>query len=135
MAFIKNLVVPLHIESFLTSSGREMFEEGMVKLAEREPNKIRLGKQKLYEEPEEVIKRYMTEGFDIIEEMKSRPESFLWVRARAIDGDVVNENGDFFEWEEIIKDRDIGGVTMASFKSFEGCPIYTNHKNDDINEA
>lgn len=99
----------------------------------------RIGKQNLYEEPEDVIEHYKSVGFDIVDEMKKRDTDLLWVRARAIDANVVNENGDYFSWEEITKEREIQSdrdkKKIAAYKSFEGVPVYTNHENGDISKA
>ena len=108
--------------------------------AYRDPMKVqRIGKQSLYEEPEDVLDRYLSEGFDIVEEMKGRSDDFLWVRARAIDADTVNENGDYFPWEEFCKEREISsakdGKKIQAFKTFEGCKIYANHENGDVEQA
>lgn len=84
---------------------------------------------------EELIKRY--EGTPVIDEMQKRPNSFLWVRARSIDANVPNENGDMFKEEQLLEEVDAGPKKgkIPAFKTFEGVPIYTNHKNDNIEEA
>ena len=44
------------------------------------------------------------------EEMKARKGAkLLWVRARAIDADVDNANGDYFSKEELLKEVEIKG--------------------------
>lgn len=144
MAWIKRDVarIPLTVESFITNEGRSLFRQGMVKMAQRDPSVVeRLGKQSLYGEPDSIIKRYMANGFDIVSAMKEKQHSgaIIWVRARAIDAGVINANGDFFTWEELTKDVTIETGSekkvMPAYKTFEGKPIYTNHKNDDIQQA
>ena len=94
----------------------------------------KIGLQSLYANYEEMIEKY--KDFDLVKEMISRKDSnLLWVRARAIDADVVNSNGDYFSEEELTKVNDYQGKKLPAYKTFEGCPIYTNHKNDDIEEA
>ena len=94
----------------------------------------KIGLQSLYANYEEMIEKY--KDFDLVKEMISRKDSnLLWVRARAIDADVVNSNGDYFSEEELTKINDYQGKKLPAYKTFEGCPIYTNHKNDDIEEA
>jgi len=61
---------------------------------------------------------------DLKAEMSKRPDA-LWVRAKAIEADRENDNGDFFSEEELLK----------SYKSFEGVPIFCNHENNDIEKA
>jgi len=95
---------------------------------------LRLGLQSLYENPEEILKKY--KDFDIVKAMKERKGSkLLWARARAIDADTVNSNGDYFSKEELLKEVDFKGEKVPAYKTFEGVPIYTNHKNDDIEQA
>lgn len=144
MAWIKRDIqrIPLTVESFITTAGRDLFKQGMVRMAQKDPTVVeRLGKQSLYGEPDSIIKRYMANGFDIVSAMKEKQDSgaIIWVMARAIDAGVVNANGDFFSWEELIKDVEIETGSekkvMPAYKTFEGKPIYTNHKNDDIQQA
>ena len=83
---------------------------------------------------DELIKKYA--DTPVLEEMKMRPDTFLWARARAIDADQANENGDSFSEEELLKEVDAGNKgKIPTYKTFEGVPIYTNHKNDDIEQA
>ena len=91
------------------------------------------GVQSLYADPEDTIKKY--KDFDIVQAMSDQNGKFLWVRARAIDADTVNANGDYFSKEELIKEIEYKGEKIPAYKTFEGVPIYTNHKNDDIEEA
>jgi len=141
MAFIKKEAknIPLKIESFrtLTMQG-DSIKSQMIKSAS-EVNSARIGRLDLYEEAEDVLEHYKKLDFDIVDEMKKREGNLLWVRARAIDADVPNENGDFFSWEEIIKEREIQSdknkKKMPAYKTFEGVPIYTNHENTDIQKA
>ncbi len=61
---------------------------------------------------------------DLVAEMTKHPEA-LWIRVKAIESDIPNDNGDCFSREEIIK----------SYKSFEGCPVFTNHENSKVENA
>lgn len=61
---------------------------------------------------------------DLVAEMAKHPDA-LWVRVKAIEADVPNDNGDCFSREEIIK----------AYKSFEGVPVFTNHENNKVELA
>jgi len=61
---------------------------------------------------------------DLIAEMTKHPEA-LWIRVKAIEADIPNDNGDCFSREEIIK----------AYKSFEGVPVFTNHENSKVENA
>jgi hypothetical protein len=121
--------------SFLNEGDRVVSRNHMLKTASsnmREAAKI--GLQSLYADPKEVLEKY--KDFDIVKEMQARKGAkLLWVRARAIDADTVNANGDYFSKEELKKDVEIKGEKIPAYKTFEGVPIYTNHKNDDIEQA
>lgn len=123
------------INSFLNETDRNIAREYIIKTAStsmREAAKI--GLQSLYADPKEVLEKY--KDFDIVKEMQARKGAkLLWVRARAIDADVVNANGDLFSKEELLKEAEIKGQKIPAYKTFEGVPIYTNHKNDDIEQA
>jgi ssDNA-binding Zn-finger/Zn-ribbon topoisomerase 1 len=123
------------INSFLNENDRNIARDYIIKTASsnmREAAKI--GLQSLYADPKEVLEKY--KDFDIVKEMQARKGAkLLWVRARAIDADVVNANGDLFSKEELLKEVEIKGQKIPSYKTFEGVPIYTNHKNDDIEQA
>ncbi len=123
------------INSFLNENDRNIARDYIIKTASsnmREAAKI--GLQSLYADPKEVLEKY--KDFDIVKEMQARKGAkLLWVRARAIDADVVNANGDLFSKEELLKEVEIKGKKIPSYKTFEGVPIYTNHKNDDIEQA
>jgi hypothetical protein len=125
----------IHIHSFLKEEDRNAARDHMLRTASipiREAAKI--GLQSLYANPEEVFKKY--KDFDIVREMQARKGAkLLWVRARAIDADAVNANGDYFSKAELLKDVEVKGEKIPAYKTFEGCPIYTNHKNDDIEQA
>jgi hypothetical protein len=125
----------LHISSFLREEDRLEARESGLRLASaslREAAKI--GLQSLYADADKVLEKY--KDFDIIKEMKERKGKFLWVRARSIDADVCNANGDYFAEDELLADvEDQQGKTMPAYKTFESVPIYTNHKNDDITQA
>ena len=101
------------------------------------------GLQSLYAEVDDVLDKY--KDTDVIHLMNElRDEKLLWVRARSIDADTVNANGDYFSKAELLKEVDIirndseGKKTKVkgpAYKTFEGVPIYANHKNDDVLEA
>ena len=61
---------------------------------------------------------------DLKAEIAKRPNA-LWVKAKAIEADKENDNGDYFSREELIK----------SYKTFEGVPIFTNHQNSEVENA
>jgi len=73
-------------------------------------------------------------GVDIVAEIKNHPDD-LWVLVRAIDANVPNDNGDFFADEELLKVVEVGGKSMPAYKTFEGCPVFSNHENDDVEKA
>jgi len=56
--------------------------------------------------------------------IKKHPNA-LFFRAKAIKADEPNSNGDSFSKKEL----------LASYKSFEGVPFFTNHENQDIEKA
>lgn len=64
------------------------------------------------------------EDFDLKAEMNEFPDH-LFIRALAIIADEANDNGDYFSTEELQK----------SFHTFVGCPLFVNHKNNDVEEA
>lgn len=100
----------------------------LVKMASKE------GLQSLYTDPDSLLEKY--KDTPVLNEIKSRSgEDLLWVKARAIDADVVNANGDYFSKDELIREIDVKDKKIPVYKTFEGCPIYTNHKNDDIEQA
>ena len=126
---------PITINSFLTTEDRNTAREHMLKTASKQMREAaKIGLQSLYADPSEVLEKY--KDFDIVKEMKARKDAkLLWVRARAIDADTVNHNGDYFSKEELLKEAEIKGEKIPAYKTFEGVPIYTNHKNDDIEQA
>ena len=141
MAFIKNIKKQISFNldnAIILSDNGSVNSRRMIRAAEVGASP-RIGKLDLIEEPEDVIQHYKDAGFDIVEEMKKRDGNLLWLRARVIDADVANENGDYFSWEELIKEREIQSdrnkSKMPAYKTFEGVPIYTNHENSDIQKA
>ena len=64
------------------------------------------------------------EDFDLAADIKAHSDN-LYVRALAIVADEPNDNGDFFSEEEL----------KEHFHTFVGCPLFVNHKNDDVEEA
>jgi len=123
------------IDSFLKEEDRNFAREHMLRTASTQMREAaKIGLQSLYADPKDVLEKY--KDFDIVKEMKARQGAkLLWVRARAIDADICNANGDYFSKEELLKEREIQGKTLPAYKTFEGVPIYTNHKNDDIEQA
>ena len=125
----------LNLGSFLLLEDREVATDHSLRTAStsvREAAKI--GLQSLYADPKEVLEKY--KDFDIVKEMQDRAGAkLLWVRARAIDANTVNANGDYFSKDELLKDVDVKGEKIPAYKTFEGVPMYTNHKNDDIEQA
>lgn len=94
------------------------------------------GKQSLYADPVDVLNRDVDGDFDLLKEMNDRQGyNLLWVRCRAIDADTVNANGDYFSAEELLKEVIHNGKKVPAYKTFEGCPIHTNHDNKDIMKA
>ena len=82
------------VNSFLNEEDRVIARNHMLKTAStnmREAAKI--GLQSLYADPKDVLEKY--KDFDIVKEMQARKGAkLLWVRARAIDAETVNANGD-----------------------------------------
>jgi hypothetical protein len=126
---------PITINSFLTEHDRNTAREHMLKTASKQMREAaKIGLQSLYADPSEVLEKY--KDFDIVKEMKARKDAkLLWVRARSIDADTVNHNGDYFSKAELLKEVEVKGEKIPAYKTFEGVPIYTNHKNDDIEQA
>ena len=61
----------------------------------------------------------------IIEAEITKHPTALFFRAKAIKANESNSNGDYFSEEELLK----------SYKSFEGVPFFTNHNNQNIENA
>ena len=57
-------------------------------------------------------------------ELKKHPTA-LFFRSKAIKADEPNSNGDYFSEEQLIK----------SYKTFEGVPFFTNHDNQNVENA
>ena len=125
----------ISVYSLIEKNERSAFvKNSMIRTSSSIREAAKIGLQSLYANADEVLEKY--KDFDIIKEMKARNGSnLLWVRARAIDADVCNTNGDYFSEEELTKEVDYQGKKMPAYKTFEGVPIYTNHKNDNIEEA
>ena len=132
----------INLKSFLNSSDRNDIKNSNLRLANiREAAKD--GLTSLYAEVDDVLDKY--KDTDVIKLMNElRDEKLLWVRARAIDADTVNANGDYFARAELLKQVDIiqsdsDGKKVKTkgpaYKTFEGVPMYANHKNDDVLEA
>ena len=60
----------------------------------------------------------------VASEVKKHPTA-LFFRAKAIKANEANSNGDYFSVEELLR----------SYKSFEGVPFFTNHDNQNIENA
>lgn len=63
-------------------------------------------------------------GFDLEADIRAHPES-LYVKCFAIKADEMNDNGDFFGYDELKK----------ATPTFVGVPVFTNHQNTDVNQA
>lgn len=57
-------------------------------------------------------------------EIKKHPNA-LFFRAKAIEANIPNTNGDYFSEEELFR----------AYKTFEGVPFFTNHDNQNIENA
>lgn len=66
-----------------------------------------------------------SEKAKIVEAEISKHPNALFFRAKAIEADAPNSNGDYFSEEELLK----------AYKSFEGVPFFTNHDNQNIENA
>jgi hypothetical protein len=62
--------------------------------------------------------------FDLEAEVREHPNS-LYVKCFAIKADETNDNGDYFEKKELKK----------ATPTFVGVPVFTNHNNNDVEEA
>jgi len=62
--------------------------------------------------------------FDLESEIQKHPDS-LYVKCFAIKADETNDNGDYFGYNPL----------KLATPTFVGVPVFTNHKNDDVNEA
>lgn len=77
---------------------------------------------------------HASNSLNILAEIKERnPEEWIIFRARAIDADIPNDNGDMFSEKELL--NTLEGTNLKSFETFINVPFFTNHKNDDIEEA
>ena len=66
-----------------------------------------------------------SEQAKIVEAEISKHPTALFFRAKAIKADEMNSNGDYFSESELLK----------GYKSFEGVPFFTNHDNQNIENA
>ena len=87
-----------------------------------ELNFVKVAKKKDNEESSEQL--CFPDDFNLKNEMMAYPD-FLYIKALAIIADESNDNGDFFSKDEL----------KSSFHTFVDCPLFANHKNDDIEEA
>jgi hypothetical protein len=114
------------------SLGRTPVRLASATVMEREA--ARQGLQSLYADPKEALEQY--KDFDLVKAILERGDAkLLWFRARAIDADTVNANGDYFSKEELLKETVYNGKKVPAYKTFEGVPLYTNHENQDITKA
>lgn len=133
----------INLNSFLNKSDRNEIKNSNLRIASTLREAAKDGLQSLYADVDDVLEKY--EGTDVVKIMHElRDEKLLWVRARAIDADTVNANGDYFAKAELLKEVDIiqadkegkkVKTKAPAYKTFEGVPIYANHKNDDVLEA
>ena len=133
----------INLNSFLNTTDRNEIKNSNLRIASTIREAAKDGLQSLYAEVDDVLEKYKdTDVIKIMNEL--RDEKLLWVRARAIDADTVNANGDYFAKSELLKEVDIiqsdsEGKKVKTkgpaYKTFEGVPIYANHKNDDVLEA
>ncbi len=133
----------INLKSFINKSDYVEIKNSNLRTASTLREAAKDGLQSLYAEVDDVLDKY--KDTDVIKLMHElRDEKLLWVRARSIDADTVNANGDYFSKAELLKEVDI--ITSDSegkkvrtkgpaYKTFEGVPIYANHKNDDVLEA
>jgi len=61
----------------------------------------------------------------VIEAEISKHPTALFFRAKAIKADEPNSNGDYFSMEELVR----------AHKTFEGVPFFTNHNNQNVENA
>lgn len=47
----------------------------------------------------------------------------------------ANDNGDFFSVEELLRERPHEGKTVRAYETFVGVPFFTNHQNQDVEQA
>jgi hypothetical protein len=66
-----------------------------------------------------------SEGAKVIQAEMEKHKTALFFKAKAIVADEVNSNGDHFSWSELQK----------SYRSFIGVPFFTNHNNQDVENA
>ena len=106
---------PITINSFLTEHDRNTAREHMLKTASKQMREAaKIGLQSLYADPSDVLEKY--KDFDIVKEMKARKDAkLLWVRARSIDADTVNHNGDYFSKAELLKEVEVKGEKVPDF--------------------
>ncbi len=133
----------INLNSFLNKSDRNEIKNSNLRIASTLREAAKDGLESLYADVDDVLEKY--EGTDVVKMMHElRDEKLLWVRARAIDADTVNANGDYFAKAELLKEVDIiqadkdgkkVKTKAPAYKTFEGVPIYANHKNDDVLEA
>ncbi len=65
-----------------------------------------------------------TQRFDLEAEINKHPDS-LFVKCFAIKADEMNDNGDWFGYDEL----------KSATHTFVGVPVFTNHQNNDAEQA
>lgn len=66
-----------------------------------------------------------SEKAKIIEGELEKHPTALFFRSKAIEANKPNSNGDYFSTEELLK----------AYKTFEGVPFFTNHDNQNVENA
>lgn len=97
----------------MVAIGQEAVAQGLFRLASAGAS----GK-KVYIEPN-------SEKGKIVQAEITKHPNALFFRAKAIEANKPNSNGDYFSEEELLK----------GYKSFEGVPFFTNHDNQNIENA
>jgi len=112
-SFLNQVVIPFASDSFKNKVAHHQ-DFNFVKTASKEDSI----------KTDEDGKLKFPGDFDLKSEMTAHADN-LYIKALAIIADVPNDNGDYFSKEELLK----------SYHTFVGCPLFCNHKNDDIEEA
>jgi hypothetical protein len=112
-SFLNQVAIPFASDSFKNKVARHQ-DFNFVKIASKEDSV----------KTDEDGKLKFPGDFDLKSEMTAHADN-LYIKALAIIADVPNDNGDYFSKEELLK----------SYHTFVGCPLFCNHKNDDVEEA
>ena len=96
----------INLKSFINKSDYVEIKNSNLRTASTLREAAKDGLQSLYAEVDDVLDKY--KDTDVIKLMHElRDEKLLWVRARSIDADTVNANGDYFSKAELLKEVDI----------------------------